>query len=1140
MKNLFQIVLMWLMKRFSPRFQRNPSDVLRTSTPDSNLKMRPIEDSAADQHPEATTGRASEGQLVDAAAASTAPPGAPVFTSRDGKPEATNFERTPRSSAVIEPQPCQDEAPVEDPQTAKEEHKVPETAAVGQPLRANEDEPQKAETLGPAIASVIEPQPCQDEAPVEDPQTAKEEHKVPETAAVGQPLRANEDEPQKAETLGPAIASVIEPQPCQDEAPVEDPQTAKEEHKVPETAAVGQPLRANEDEPQKAETLGPAIASVIEPQPCQDEAPVEDPQTAKEEHKVPETAAVGQPLRANEDEPQKAETLGPAIGACSLTLDGGPCVVPSLSGPPPGGNGLGTGSDAALEAVGSSSVTEEHAAPVPSEDVKAVAANKRGELAIQDVSGTGVITNGNATWLSLASPKKAPTLESGWEAYSERPAGGPGKPQPAARSTTAKGVDTSLQTTTKTTETEPEPPECDQESPEPLDISEYNGPGVASLPDHYLWWNRILLERFISVAASGDILLATTPRVLAAALFDGEDQHVSPTEAEKRFAEAIAAGYKVAVVSPARLKVFRRVCSDGFPICVAFLALSVLAAHKMHMDETTWSSDYYSRLAELLGVSEGANGQPVGFRTNEFESLWLFLADWVSKKTGRSLVLPPGNAQKRYIAYPLAHVPLRQLDLEKLPSFFEWAGYSSENLPGTERLEDDLRRWDQSYGSFSNAGRDALNDSRVGAVLTQVRSELRAWDGVVSDSTGIRYSQVEILLETIGRRSNLALLAPRREAFPETFSCGDIQLSGGDSWYDPLPLKPGDGALLLEGFSWPSEDRPSCVLRRAPGLVFVLAPNAEYSDLVSRNGLPKDITSAVLCHQSLLDAVGSYLASICHTAPRHFHDSSLPDGWFLFLGVRAIRRAEIVPEELRALEVATEVNIIPCGGLRLGGRWAWLEGTAPRLLIEGHDGQTVTVNDLPADLSEDGYIKPEDAFANAGEYVVKIGSFERKVRILKPRLRPSAAPILPVDGTKKVPHSVIVEAGQWNLIGSFPGDIKTIEANGLGSSLFFCDFEPVWAVKLSVRKTGTRLIELVRKPVEISVNELLKMRAQAIRGTKNRAAAHRWASTIHAANCRRPVVECGSGNQDKEPGKSWDEYVRIARVIKRLSKSGVL
>lgn len=977
MKKFFQIVFVWLMKRLSPRIQRKPSEILRTSSPESDSKACPVEDAAGDPRPEAST--ASKGQLKVGAAASPAPPGESVFISGDGSPEMAGFQQTPQPTPVIEAQHCQAEAPVEDSQTAKEE-----------------------------------------------------------------------------------------------------------------TSA-------------------------------------------------PEGAAAGRESRAVKEEPQKKETPGPAIDACSEAGDGLPFAVPSFSSPQPEGNGVETGSGAALEAVETSPITKEHAAPAPSEGGKAVAANEQCELAGQDGSGTTVINEEGATGFSPAGPKKAPVLESEWESYSEMPGGATGKPQPTAKSKTAKGAETPLQTATKTTETEPEPPESEKEPPEPTDISEYNGPGVPPLPDSYLWWNRVLLDRFISVAASRDILLATTPRGLAAALFDGEDERVSPAEAEKRFADAVAAAYKVAVMdSPARLKVFRRlVCPDGIPICVAFLALSVLAAHKMHMDETTWSSDYYSRLAELLSVDEGANGQPVGFRTDEFESLWLFLADWIPKKTGCSFVLPAGTAQKRFIAYPLAHVPLRQLDLEKLPAFFEWAGYSSENLPSRERLEDDLRRWDQSYCSFSNAGQKALNDSRVGAVLTQVRSELRAWDGVVSDSTGIRYSQVEILLETIGRRSNLALLAPRREGFPETFSCGAIQLSGGDSWYDPLPLKPEDGALLLEGFSWPSEDRPSCVLRRAPGLVFVLAPHAEYSDLVSRTGLPKDITSAVLCQESLLGAVDSYLASVCQAAPRHFHDSSLPDGWFLFLGVRAIRRAESVPQELRALEVATEVNIIPCGGLRMGAQWAWLEGAAPRLLIE-HDGQTVSVNDVPADLDEDGYIKPGEVFANAGEYTVKIGSFERKVRILKPRLRPSAAPVLPLDGTQKTQHSVIVEPGQWTLIGSFPGDVDTIEAKGLGSSLIFSDFEPVWAVKLGARKTGTRLIELVRKPVEISVTDLLKTRAQAVRRIRNRAAAHRWASAIRATNCRQPDVECGSGNQDKEPGKSWDEYVRIARVIKRLSKSGLL
>jgi hypothetical protein len=979
----------------------------------------------------------------------------------------------------------------------------------------------------------------------------------------------------------PQPSAAIEAPPCGGEGPSGNPETAKEE------ATAGQGLRAKKEEPATEETRRAAIGAALEaeggaacPAPAASGLPlerngvgigagaaVETPTAIAEEQAEAVASEGGETIYAKQQaapvsqdgggtalvsgggatglepsRPKKAEVLESERETPSETESGDPGAARPPCGALLEGNGVEIGPGAALETAKSSPVTEEPAVMVQAEGSEAILPNQPSPPADHDGDGKVLVNGGDATGLNPAGPKKAPVLESEWEAYSERPGGGPSKPQPATRAKTEKEAEAAVRITKKATESDSEGSEPEKRSPEPIDISEYNGQGVASLPDSYLWWNRILLQRFVTVAASGEILLATTPRALAAALFDDKDERVTPPEAEKKFADAVAAAYKASVMgSAARLKLFRRLVSaNGIPMCVAFLALSVLAAHKMHTDETTWSSDYYSRLAELLGVEEGANGQPVGFRTDEFESLWLFLADWISKKTGCSLVLPQGSAQKRFIAYPFTHVPLRQLDLEKLPDFFEWAGYSSEIAPSPERLEDDLRRWDEIYGSFSNAGQQALNDSRVGAVLTQVRSELRAWDGVVSDLKGVRYSQVEILLETIGRQSSLALLARRREGFPETFSCGDVQLSGGDSWYDPLLLKPGDGALLLEGFSWPAEDRLSCVLRRAPGLVSVLAPHADYSDLVSRTGLPKDITCAVLCHESLLAAAGFYLTSICQAAPRHFHNGSLPDGWFLFLGVRAIRRAESVPEELRALEVATEANIIPCGGLRMGAQWAWLEGAAPRLLIEGHDGQPVSVNDMPVDLDEDGYIKPAETFANAGEYTVRIGSFERKVRILKPRLRPGTTPVLPVDGTQKAQHSVIVEAGHWSLIGSFPGEIETVEARGLGSTLIFCDFEPVWAVKLGARKSGTRAIELVRKPVEISVTELLKTRAQAIRRIKKRAAAHRWACAIRAVDCRQPDVESGSENQHEGPDERWAQYVQIARVIKRLSKRGLL
>ena len=63
-----------------------------------------------------------------------------------------------------------------------------------------------------------------------------------------------------------------------------------------------------------------------------------------------------------------------------------------------------------------------------------------------------------------------------------------------------------------------------------------------------------------------------------------------------------------------------------------------------------------------------------------------------------------------------------------------------------------------------------------------------------------------------------------------------------------------------------------------------------------------------------------------------------------------------MPEYLRALEVSTEVEIVPQGGLRIGSQMAWLQGGAPQLLVEGRDGQTVTIDGQDVAVSEEGVI----------------------------------------------------------------------------------------------------------------------------------------------------------------------------------------
>ena len=61
------------------------------------------------------------------------------------------------------------------------------------------------------------------------------------------------------------------------------------------------------------------------------------------------------------------------------------------------------------------------------------------------------------------------------------------------------------------------------------------------------------------------------------------------------------------------------------------------------------------------------------------------------------------------------------------------------------------------------------------------------------------------------------------------------------------------------------------------------------------------------------------------------------------------------PVRASSIKYASEPNIVPLGGLRVGARWALMQLEAPRLSIEGHDGQPVYVT-MPMNLEEEGYI----------------------------------------------------------------------------------------------------------------------------------------------------------------------------------------
>lgn len=671
----------------------------------------------------------------------------------------------------------------------------------------------------------------------------------------------------------------------------------------------------------------------------------------------------------------------------------------------------------------------------------------------------------------------------------------------------------------------PREPRREQKRRAPIDCSECPPAAEenATLPDEYLYWNRILAARFINSPPRSMIHLATSPRLLAGVLSENKGETVQPPDAEARFVEAVREAYDASIAdSRGGLRILRRrESASGLPLCVGFLALSVLAAHKMHSDGANSSSAYYVRLKDLLAAPAGPNDLPKGFATLEFEALWNFLAAWLATNTSLSLALPAAGAHKRYIGYPLAHVPLRQLDLEKLPAFFSWADYSPGSSVPPERIEDDCRRWSNSYGMFSQAGREALEDSRAPAVLAQIRSELRVWDGSVFDAHGVQSVQVEVLLENIRRRSRISLLAPRREGYPEGFRCGEVEMAGTQDWYDPVELTPTDGRLLEHGFSWPDDGNPSRVLRRPPAEVIVLAPNAAYSELVSRTQIPKGVSCAILCHERVAARVGSYLGTICNEAVRPLVVGNCPQDWRLFLRVRAVRVPANVPENLRMLDVVSETDIIPQRGLRLG-RWAWMQGAPPSLLVEGTDGRSVFINDTPVAADEDGHLHADHMLKEPGSYTVRVGYLERTIRIVPAMLRQLGG-AAPTGAEPRASWPIALETDDWTLIGRKPGEVQRALNSSGRPSLFQCAFRPVWAVSFHAG-LGARVIQLSAEAADCSWPVKRDTQSQA------------WVSSIYEATIRRAVPESKLASGTEGLSRAWADYATLAKVIKRQWK----
>ncbi len=627
----------------------------------------------------------------------------------------------------------------------------------------------------------------------------------------------------------------------------------------------------------------------------------------------------------------------------------------------------------------------------------------------------------------------------------------------------------------------------------------------------------------------GAVLLTVTPGTLVAALDEAGERGTSAEDAEADFISAVSAVYRNRVVAnPRTLHALIGVSPHDVPYGIGFLALSVLAAFHMHSDDERTGRAFYPRLAEMLDCNL-VRSYPVGFEGDAFIKLWEELASWLKANYRRKLSAPAALGTRRYLAYPFAHMPLRQVDIERLPRFFEAYAYEPGSRPPLDRLTSDLCGDSGPWRYLTSSGRSALDDpSRKLFVIRQVAQELERWDGCRIDSSGAKTGLIQLWMEIRNRRARLHMLARRPNGFPELVDDAVLVFSSSqEGWYEPVPIGPEDGAILDAGLSVVARSaagRYCLQLRQAN--VMVLTPSDQYTGFVSDRALRLETQCAVLCSESIADDVGRFLETVTRKKPAIRRDDTLPKGWCLFTEVCATDE-KAPPAGLENLRVDSSLALVAEGGLRLGRRWTWLEGAAARLTVIGaHKDLDATIDGQLVPLDEVGRLQT-DVLGTAGLHVVEIGNrLRRKVNVLPGTVHPDCSSWL--EGSEANVFPIAIPGGHWMIVGSEPGECTSINAPSAGV-LVRATFPVRWAVRLAPG-AGTIALHIHDRRFDYAGTES-KRRLQAAKNARTT-----WTEAISQANSRRPQFLCQNGCTKSHMSEDWRALAESAHSLQRRKR----
>lgn len=441
------------------------------------------------------------------------------------------------------------------------------------------------------------------------------------------------------------------------------------------------------------------------------------------------------------------------------------------------------------------------------------------------------------------------------------------------------------------------------------------------MDEHYCWWQETLAHAFLAPQAGPNIFF----------IDDDELRRIAPglNDPARDLARAI---HDASSRSPGnyfnRMAHERRLWKVGDrnapPPVLPVLAMTVLAATRMHSDGHARSTNYYLRLAQSMRP-DGSTSEVAALRTElsgsaflDVVDMWRDLHEWIDDHDGRVGVSTiRTDARLTRIGYPQSQALLTRSDRAQLSRLFAALDIQVSGLPDERSMLRALDVWTTAnQNRLGDAFMSALRTAETRGLIAAVcLAYAQAWDGQVLTKDGRRRIAVRLGLDLEDWRA--AWLFPLPPEAPEAIRLEGVAAAdhpvfltaNPPSQYGAVQNPPGvDSRLIIHGFRLRG-DEYTAEFPKAEVLIF--AADADSGTWSSTSGITPYETHLVAASGTAAPAVARVVSAAAESGwvLRNQGTKPLLPGFALYEGVRftddsALQKALSVEPDLRALGVA--------------------------------------------------------------------------------------------------------------------------------------------------------------------------------------------------------------------------------------------